>query len=198
MSTDVPKEVLRTIVSTLTGVPESRIYWEGEPERTVGLWGAAGKAGKITLNVVSRALVGTEEMRIDDNEEEIIGGTRVLTISCRADNYLNMGEAFDLLEKMRMGFLRRSARKALRDVGLAYLDAPLITNLDFSVDNRSISAANLDIRLSHVATDAPPQTGLDATHFIEKVSRKAAVDIPDAAEEPVVYLPFPVPEPPEE
>ncbi len=194
MSTDVPKEALRTIVSALTGVPESRVCWDGEPERAVGLWGAAGKAGKITLNVVSRALVGTEEMRIDDNEEEIIGGTRVLTISCRADNYLGMGEAFDLLEKMRMGFLRRSARKALRDVGLAYLDAPLITNLDFSIDNRSISSANLDIRLTHVATDAPPQVGLDKTEFIEKVSRKSAEDIDDVAEEPVVYLPFRVPE----
>ncbi len=194
MGVEVPVDAIRAIVSTLTGVPESRVYWDGEPERSVGLWGASGKAGKITLNVVSRALVGTEEMRIDDNEEEIIGGTRILTISCRADNYLGMGEAFDLLERMRMGFLRRSVRKSLRDAGLAFLDAPLITNLDFSVDNRSISAANLDIRLSHIATDAPPQTGLDATHFIEKVSRKAAVDIPDVALEPVVYLPFREPE----
>ncbi len=198
MSVEVPKEAIRAIVATLTGVPASRVNWDGEPERSVGLWGVSGQAGKITLNVVSRQFIGSEEMRINDDDEEVIGATRILTISCRADNFLGLGEAFDLLEKMRIGFYRRSIRKTFRDAGLAFIDAPLITPLDMNVDNRAISSAIIDVRLAHIATDAPPQEGLDKTEFIEKVSRKAAADIADVADEPVVYLPFPPPEPPEE
>ena len=193
MAVEVPRDELRTLISTLSGVPESRVYWDGEPERTVGLWGASGKAGKITLDVVARASLGGEEMRINDDEEEILGGTRVLTISCRADNFLGMGEAFDTLEYVRLRLLRRSSRAALRDAGLAYVDAPSITTIDYSVDNRAISSAVLDIRLSQVVTDAPPQEGPDATEFIEKVTTKSTGDIagfPDVSGEPVVYLPF--------
>jgi hypothetical protein len=192
VSVEVPIEALRTIVATLSDIPATRIYWDGEPERAVGLFGAAGKAGKITLQVISRALNGGEEMRIDDDELEVVGVNRILTCSMRADNFLGLGEAFDLLEKIRMGLFRRSVRKALRDVGLSFVDAPLITTLDYNVDNRAISSASLDIRFSQTATDAPPQTGLDTTEFIEKVTRKAFVDIPDVALEPDVYLPFTV------
>lgn len=187
----VPVDAIRTIISTLSGVPESRVNWDGEPERSVGLWGASGAAGKITLDVLSRASNGEPEMRIIDNVE-VIGANRILTISCRADNFLQLGEAFDLLEKVRLGFMRRSIRKAFRDAGLAYLDAVLITPIEYNVDTRAVSSAVLDIRLAQTVTDAPPQDGdpLDKTEFIEKASRKSAEDIPDFDAEPVVYLPF--------
>lgn len=193
MSTGVPLEEIRSIFATLSGVPTSHIYWEGEPERSVGLWGNAGQAGKLTLDVVSRVLLGGWEVRLDDSDLEIVGGTRILTISCRADAFIGLGKAFDLLEQIRIGFYRRSTRKSLRDAGLVFSDAPSITKLDYSVDNRAISSASLDIQFSQVPTDAPPQVGIDQTIFIEKVSRKEPEDIPDASVEPVVYLPFKFP-----
>lgn len=193
MSVEVPQDEIRSVISKLSGVPESRINWDGEPERAVGLWGAAGQAGKITLSVVARLINGADEMRVVD-DVEIVTSNRILTIGCRADNFLKMGDAFDTLEKIRIGLFRRSARKTLRDAGLAFVDAQTITTLDYDVDNRVISSATLDLRLSQTVTDAPPQDGsLDQTVFIEKASRKAPEDIPDPTAEPVVYLPFKFP-----
>ena len=191
MGYTLPTEALRTLVATLTGVPTARVYWQGEPERAVGLFGAAGESGKITLTATARATNGTEEMRLDDDGHEFVRADRIMTITARADNFLRMGLAVDTLEGLRLGLFRRSSRKALRDAGLVYVDATTIIDLEYEVDNRQIRAATLDIRIAQVVTDAPPQVGLDETITIEKVSRKAQADVPNPpTDEPVVNLPF--------
>lgn len=190
MGHEVPREPLRALVASLSGVPASRVYWDGEPEKHLGP--IAGKAGKIVLNVTARAANGEPEERREWNPDTLeyeleYGAQRTLTISVRAHNFLGFGEAYDLLEKVRMGLARKTSRATLRAVDLAYVDTPSIVQLPNStVDTRVYSAASLDFRVSQLVTDAPDPTGVTGT-WIEKVNKD---NPPDPASAPVYDLEF--------
>jgi hypothetical protein len=168
--------------------------WDGEEEPAVVFGGPNVEdvqAGKITLNPVARETLGTEEIRRDVDMTETFGGQRIVTISCRADNFLNLGEAYDLLERIRIRLVRRSSRKALREVGLAFVDATSITSLDYVVDQRSVSAANLDIRIAQVTMDVVvTDEALDQGEAIEKVTSKTSAEVPDVPAAPDVDLDY--------
>lgn len=197
MSTDLPTDDVRWLVSNLTGVPEALVLWDGEGEPAV-MFGAPGTAGKITLNVISRETLGVEEVdhQYDEATRELteeFAGQRVLTISCRADAFQGLGAADDVLERLRIRLMRRSSRKALRAVGLAFVDATSITSLNYEVDQRAVSSANLDIRLAQAISDAVDNETadpLDKGETVEKVTSKSADEVPDVETAPVVDLQF--------
>lgn len=172
MPTELPKEPLRTLIASLTGIPISRVYWRGEPEKMTGPIG--GKAGKITLQLTALAEGDGYEVRraLSGSDLTERGGlTDIATISIRADNFLRYGEAFDLLRKLRLQLQQRDVKATLRASEMAYVDAPSVTRLDYVEDNREVSAANLDMRVAHVATLEP--TPID---WIERVTSKDAED----------------------
>lgn len=174
MALSIPKEEIRSLVATLSGIPASRVYWDGEPERPM-LGPVSGKAGKITLNVPARAELGTIEPRyeydgVTGEQSEEWGAHETLTISIRADNFLGHGEAFDTLEKVRFRIARPTYRTQLRAADLAYIDSPSIVSLDYAVDNRAISAASLDVRLAHMRSEAVSDattSGEESAEWIE-------------------------------
>lgn len=189
MSIDVPREAVRTLIATLSGVTSKRVYWAGEAERSIGPVG--GKAQKVTIAVISRAEDGMLEPRRDFNEgtqtmTEEWGAHRVITISIRAENFLRAGEAYDTLEKVRFGLAMPDGRAALRAVDLAYIDAPMIQDLDGVVDNREYSAAVLDVRCAHAASTDPREVP-----WIEKLTSKPGPFTTEEADElPVADLDF--------
>lgn len=170
MASAVPKEALRSLIASLTGVPASRIYWAGEPEKPYLPIG--GKSQKLTLNVVARATNGRLEVKRtydpDTNTQtEEWGAHRVLTISVRADNFVNAGEGFDTLEELRLKLELPSSRATLRAADLSYVDTQAIQTLDLVIDEREISSAILDVRFMHLVQVDPV-----VAPFIEKVTAK--------------------------
>lgn len=195
MAINVPREDIRTLVATLSGIPVSRVYWAGEAEKMAGP--ISGKAGKITLNVVARAINGTEEPRRTYNAgtgklDVEYGAHRTLTISMRADNFLGHGQAFDTIEAVRFRMARAASRSALLAADLAFVDAPSVVSLDYKVDTREVSAASLDVRFAQVVNETDTAGAED---WIEKVSTAAApADLDDVAAAEFVDLTFtPVP-----
>ncbi len=186
MATDVPREAIRSIVATLSGLPVDRIYWKGQAEKAVVGPFDGGKAGKITLNVVALAEgAGFEPRRSFDTDTltEESGRIDQLTISMRADNFAGLGKAFDLLQSVRLKFAKLSSRGSaiLKGAELAYLGSPSIVNLDYKVDNREVSAASMDILLAQaIATEG------EAVPWIEKLTSKPG---PTFSDEEVAALP---------
>jgi hypothetical protein len=159
--TDIPTDEIADLIATLSGVARSRVYWDGEKEHAA-IGPVSGKAGKIVLNVTARAINGREEVRQSYEVAnatqpaglvESWGAHRTLTISMRADNFLGHGEAFDLLEKVRVRLVRYSSREALRDVGLAFVEASSVQTISYNVDNRAVSSARMDMRVAQVLVD---------------------------------------------
>lgn len=187
MALTLPKEPIRQLIAELSGIPVSRVYWDGEAEKHIGP--IAGKAGKITLNAPAIAELGTLEPRrtYEDTPEPKQttewGTHETVTLSIRADNFIGHGEAFDTLAKVRFGMKLPSSRAALRAADLAYIDSPMIvTRGNTVVDTRVISASSLDVRLAHLVTSVP--TGALAEDgeegWIEKVSSADPADPDDA------------------
>ncbi len=171
MAIDLPKEAIRQLIASLSGVPESRVRWRGEAEKAT--LSIDGKAGKITLNVVAMTEGnGLEARRVYDVDTDTLteqwGTTEELTVSVRADNFIGYGAAYDLLRKVRFAFPLPATAETLHAAGLAYIEAPSIVNLDYSVDNRAVSAASLDLRFANLVTNEPT-----AVTFIAKVTSKA-------------------------
>ncbi len=185
MATDLPKEVIRTLVASLSGIPASRVRWQGEAERVALPIG--GKSGKITLNVVALTEGDAmESRRAYDAATKTLtqqwGATEEITISVRADNFLGAGEAYNLLRKVRFALMQwgGTTQATLNTAGLAYIEAPSITKLDYEVDNREISSASLDIRLANLITSE-----LQELPWIEKLTSKS----PPFTDEQVAALP---------
>ncbi len=193
MALEIPVDAIRELVATLAGVAESRVYWHGEPEKHIGP--IAGKAGKITLTMTA-SVVGELEPRREYSVDMVVpewdpeteeepdavavpkqttewGETETITVTIRADNFIGLGKAYDTLRKVRRGFRYPSALAALRDADLSYLESPSIQSLsNQAVDNRIISSAVMDVKLSFLASEVPE--GEDGNQgWIEKVSSKA-------------------------
>lgn len=185
MATDLPIEAIRNLIATLSGVPASRVRWQNEAEKIA--LPIAGKAGKITLNVVTLGEPNGLEPRrqFDAGTQKLTqqwGGIEEITVSVRVDNFLGRGTAYNLLRKVRFALMQwgGSSQAALNAAGLAYLDAPSIVNLDYEVDNREVSSASLDVRLSQVIT-----SDLEEMPWIEKVTSRS----PPFTDEQVAALP---------
>jgi hypothetical protein len=176
--TSVPKDEIKALIVTLSGLVASRVVWDGEVEKMVGP--VSGRAGRIVLNVTARATNGREEVRrsledaVGDQPEGVVdswGANRILTISMRADNFLGLGEAFDTLERLRMRLVREASRLALREVGLAFVEATNVIPINYNVDNRPISSASVDLRVAQTIVDRDEDDNGDAVanSWIENV-----------------------------
>lgn len=195
MATDLPVAALKTVLANASGLPTSRIWWNVEEQAAFGPFeDAAGiKAGALTCTPISREIVGVEEIRstydaVTGTFSELYVGARRVTISIRADNFLGLGEAYDLLERLRVRLFLRSARRDLRAADLVFIDADSIVNLDYQVDNRHVSSANLDLRFRQVVGISSVTDPLDVGQIITKVTYKAPPL--NAAVEPEVNLVF--------
>ncbi len=174
MALEIPVEAIRSLVAAVTGFPASRVYWQGEAEKHIGP--ISGKAGKLTLTMTSAVEGPLEPRRTFDGEADPPtqttewGESEILTITIRADNFIGHGKAYDTLRKLKRGLRYPSSSAALLAADLAYLDAPSIQTLsNQAVDNRIISCAAMDVRLSFLASEVPD--GPDGHEgWIEKVS----------------------------
>ncbi len=191
MATDLPKEVIRNLIASLSGISASRVRWQGEAEKASLPIG--GKAGKITLNVVALPEGDAMEARraYDAGTKKLTqqwGAIEEVTISVRADNFLGAGEAYNLLRSVRFKFMQwgGTTQATLNAAGMAYIEALAITKLDYEVDTREVSAASLDIRLAQLITSE-----IEEIPWIEKVtSQSPSFTDEQAAALPVVGVKF--------
>jgi hypothetical protein len=152
VSTTVPKEELRALFAAMTGLPPDVVIWDGEPVPPVVF---EQDARLVTLNVVSRRAIGRDETTRSYPDAGTVRftykGQRLLVLSVRAENFGNE-EGFDLLEDVRTQLEQGDIGEMLNASNLALNEAGEVRNLDGVVDNRSISVAQLDVRLNQTVT----------------------------------------------
>lgn len=167
----LPREVLLTLVQTISGVP---VVWSTRKRGFLGLKPGAEKAW-IVLGAQSLLAVGVDELRTlydpaKDQNVQLLVGQRQFTLTVRAFSYDASLEAFDLCERVRFRMRTQTARAifvpilALRDFG------PTVT-LDEETENtggviRTILVATLDVRMSFCVAADPG----DANSYITSVN----------------------------
>jgi len=170
VGTTVPKEEIRTIVASLTGIPAMLILWDGEPVPFSG-------EKNIVLNVTGRRAIGVDEERREyptaDTTRISLVGQRAITISVRADNF-GTEEAFDLLETLRVLVGQDSVRESFRTAGVAFTDATNVQTLNVNVDNRAISVASLDLFFNQTVETV---VDINASGYIETVEMTGEDDL---------------------
>lgn len=157
MSTALPKEALRTLVSSLTGVPANLVVWAGEPRKFSGPQGGV-VYGILTLNMVTSKAVGDDDIRGTWDGANIVyeqRADREVTISARYEAQ-GTEEGFDALERLRTRLKWESSLDALRAVNLSLIETIGIQTYNQRKDNRDIATAQLDLRLNFTGTDTPP------------------------------------------
>lgn len=193
MGTTVPKESLRTLVASYSGLPVAVVLWDGEPKPPVG---PSQDARRITLNVVARRKVGRDSKRREYPDANTIvstyRGQRVVTVSIKAEN-MGQEEGFDLLELVRMQLDSEDASPALGAVGLSVNDTADVRNLDGSAGNRKISVAQLDVLFNQVVERVvtTAASGLNPSYIEEvELEGEAGTDL-EGVEETVIAPPPP-------
>lgn len=155
MSTSVPKEDLRALIASISGLAAAYIIWEGEPKRPVD---QTQLARRIILGVVARRRVGEDEEKRDyvpdpDNLPDglllqlTFSGCRALTISIRVENYAQE-EGFDYLENIRTMLGADDVRATLNTSALSLASIADIRQFSSTAGNRMISVASMDILLN--------------------------------------------------
>lgn len=155
MATTIPKSGLRTLVATLSALPEAWILWDGEPKGPVSY---AQDAKRLILNVVARRRVGEDEEKREyvadpDNLPDglllkrTFSGHRSLTVSVRAEDYAEE-EGFDFLERIRVLIGADEYRAVLNTLELSLASVSDIRTINGVAGNRSISIATMDLILN--------------------------------------------------
>jgi hypothetical protein len=169
--TDVPRESLRTLFVTLSGLSASRVLWAGESKGFAGKHVTTGKSGHLILDVIATRRLGHDEEERAYNVEVSAGvfrtrvtysGYRVRTIQVKAENY-DAEEGYDLLEKIRMSLGSDETAETLLASQMAVVEDIDVRAIPGSADNRVTSFAVLDVRFSHrvslVVDKDPTATG---------------------------------------
>lgn len=192
MATAFPRETLRELIMSLTGFPASAVRYTNEAEGFVGP--KLGKIRKLILNVVSRQALGNDETRRTYNEDtemldEETGGQRMATVSIRCESHSQNDLAHDILEDLRIRLAMPATQERLNAADVAFSDMSDITTIpNYSIDNREISVASMDLMLGYVASVEADGNGTqDGAPWIEKVSHTHPADAEAA---PVVDLEF--------
>jgi hypothetical protein len=151
---------VRSLVASISGVPVSRVYWDGEPEHAVGP--ISGAARKINLSILARSANGTLEPRYaydggTSTLNETHGTHRQVTVTIKPEIIAATDDVGDLLEDLRVGLELPTNRATLRAADLAFVGATLINE-----------AGVLDVELSQVISKSP--TVPAGTGWIEKVT----------------------------
>lgn len=152
-----PRDVVRNMIATLTGFHVGTVRWTNEAEGFIGP--IVGKRlGKVTLNLIARQALGQDETRRTYNAttgllDEETGGQRMSTISIRVESHDSNLPANDILEELRIRLSFFDNIETLERSDLAYSDASNITIIpNFSIDNREVSVASMDLFLGHTVS----------------------------------------------
>lgn len=169
MATSVPKEDLRAIFATLSGLPATRVIWDGEPVPPATPTEVGGKTGRLVLNVVATRRLGEdEEIReypTADTTKLTYRGWRVRTISVRAEQFAG-DEGFDVLEDIRLGIGQDDTRALLNAAGLSLASSSDARTLDAFAGNRAVSYATMDVLLNQTVSKSVTK---NEAGFIESV-----------------------------
>lgn len=169
MATTVPKESLRAIFATLSGLPASRVIWDGEPVPPATPTQVGAKTGRLVLNVVATRRLGEDEELREyptvDTTQITYRGFRVRTISVRAEQFAG-DEGFDVLEDIRLGIGQNDTRDLLNAAGLSLASSEDVRTIDASAGNRAVSFATLDVLLNQTVSKVVTK---NEAGFIESV-----------------------------
>lgn len=177
MATTVPKEELRALLASITGLTADMIIWDGEPIPPVVF---EQDARRVTLNVVSRRPVGKDETTRTYPDAATIRfnykGQRVLGISFLAENFGNE-QGFDLLESVRTQLEQPDNGVILNAANLSVNTTGEVRNLDVFAGNRAISVAQLDVLFNQTVTRVVDKVVGDANpSYIETVEAAFEVE----------------------
>ena len=148
MAVEVPREALRTIFVALSGLPASRVIWDGEPKQFPGKM-ANGKSGMLVLDHIATAHVGVDEETKDYDTPSAgqttvtYSGYRVRTIQVKAENYEGYG--VDFLETLRMRIQGDDYADQLNAAGLSINDIGNVNDIGGSSGNRATAFATVDL-----------------------------------------------------
>lgn len=173
MATLLPKEPLRAIFVALSGLPSSRVIWDGEPKGWAGRT-TNGKSGHLVLDLITTRKIGVDEetreynvTHAEDAEPKPLytrithSGHRVRTVAVRAENY-DAEEGYDLLEQIRLGLGQDDTCQAFFDNDLALNDIEDIVNIGGAAGNRAVSFASMDVLFNQCISrtyDVLPSSG---------------------------------------
>lgn len=176
MSTDLPREALRTIFASLSGLPASRVIWAGEPKGWAGRTDE-GKSGHLVLDCIATRRVGVDE-EIREYDVEVspdvfrtrikFFGQRVRTLNVRAENY-ESDTGYDLLERIRLSLGSDEVGAQLNAVNLSLNGDEDIRPIDASAGNRKVSFASFDVLLNHLVTRIVDVDPADGDTYIDAV-----------------------------
>lgn len=185
MATAVPKEPLRALFMSLSGLPEDVVIFDGEPISPVAM---SQDARRLVLGVTAIRRVGQDrrerEYLPNGKTRTTWKGQRVVTLSVRAENY-GTEEGYELLESVRTQLETPEVGEVLNAAGLALNETGNVQNLDASAGTRALSFAVLDVLLNWCSTRSEEK--VIEGDYIESVQTTGdpeldvagAVDIPE-------------------
>ncbi len=182
MGTELPKEALRDIFVDLSGLPATRVLWDGEAKGFAGPT-AGGETGHIILDCIATRRVGVDE-ELRDYEVEIAPGVfrtrityrgqRVRTLNVRAECYGN-NDGADLLEDIRVRLGSDEVCAALNEADLSLNGDEDVQNVGgASAGNRAVSFASLDVIFNHAVSRVVDVSAESGDTFIESVEIEEA------------------------
>jgi hypothetical protein len=189
--TPFPREGLRAWFATLTGLAAGNVIFEDEPEPIIGPNNAGVVTGLLHVNMTSSVSMSWEERRKDapgTTGPATPPGTPNAQIDTIEQTYVTLGLvyesyapattalAYDMLAKVRARGFQPPNLDLLRLQGCFLVSVGNVnTVLNRSVDNRALSVAALDVKISHTQID----TYLD--DFIEEVVATGTIGTVDAS-----------------
>lgn len=131
------------------------IYWDGEPESpmaTVPYVVTPAGACIVRASVRSIIQVGEDDVRSDWNEtsellETFHVGNRLGTLSIRIESD-SREEAYETAERVRTRMRFRTPHALLKAANVSVASVESTVGVNYSWDNRDVSACVLDIRLN--------------------------------------------------
>lgn len=182
MATTLPKEPLRALFATLSGLSSDRVIWDGEPKGFAGP-GEDGKTGFLILDLIATRKLGTDCEDHDYSNPALTtitySGQRLRTVTVRAEDYRDYDEGFDLLEDVRVGLGQDDNLLTLSDAGLSLARADDVRTLTISVAGRRLSFATLDVLFNQAISKVVTKT-IDQDTYINEVEVTGEDDLAPA------------------
>lgn len=155
----VDTEAIRDAVAFCVGEGIT-IYWDGEaetPMATVPYVVSPAGACRVRLSLSTAIQVGADDVRnvhnlSTDAIETTVSGNRLATLSLRIEADARE-EAYETAERVRTRLRFRAAHELLKAANISIATIENNQGIDYSWDNRDISACVLDIRLNIGSND---------------------------------------------
>jgi hypothetical protein len=160
---EIPRGVLRDLVNGLSN--QTKTIWDGEPEPFLA--SQNGKGGcYFKLDITSYTSLGVDEYRQTIMSPGLVNssslnGVRSFVMNITAISFDFARNPMDMLESLRLRFRSVSARAIMEAEGIALVGflSPIVP-VKFVMDNRAVSMAILDVKLSRASVeDAGDDTG---------------------------------------